>query len=69
MRSAPDRSPQCRSARRARRDHRHGAEQAIAKLQTALTKYPKAEEFADTEAMLKGILDGRVRAPACENPR
>jgi tetratricopeptide (TPR) repeat protein len=44
-------------------------EQAIAKLQTALTKYPKAQEFNDTEAMLKGILDGSVKAPACENPR
>jgi TolB-like protein len=44
-------------------------EQGIAKLQTALTKYPKAEEFDDTEAMLKGILDGSVTAPTCENPR
>lgn len=44
-------------------------EQAIAKLQTALTKYPKAEEFNETEAMLKGILDGSVKPPACENPR
>jgi TolB-like protein len=44
-------------------------EQGIAKLQTALTKYPKAEEFNDTEAMLKGILDGSVTAPACDKPR
>jgi TolB-like protein/tetratricopeptide (TPR) repeat protein len=43
-------------------------EQAIAKLQTALTTYPKAQEFNDTEAMLKGILDGSVKAPTCETP-
>jgi TolB-like protein len=44
-------------------------EQAISKLQTALTRFPKAEEFAETEAMLKGVLDGSVKAPSCDNPR
>jgi TolB-like protein len=44
-------------------------EQAIAKLQSALTKYPKAEEFEETEAMLKGILSGTVKPPACDNPK
>ncbi|HSR96510.1 MAG TPA: CsgG/HfaB family protein [Kofleriaceae bacterium] len=43
-------------------------EQAIGKLQTALDKFPKAEEFADTEAMLRGILDGKVKAPSCDPP-
>ena len=43
-------------------------EQAIGKLQTALDKFPKAEEFADTEAMLRGILDGKVKPPSCDNP-
>jgi TolB-like protein len=44
-------------------------EQAIVKLQTALTRFPKAEEFAETEAMLKGILDGSEQAPSCDKPR
>jgi TolB-like protein len=44
-------------------------EQAIAKLQTALTKYPKAQEFDETETMLKGILSGSVKPPVCDNPR
>jgi TolB-like protein len=44
-------------------------EQAIAKLQSALTRYPKAEEFDETEAMLKGILSGTVKPPACDDPK
>lgn len=43
-------------------------EQAISRLQTGLTRFPKAEEFTEVEAMLKGILDGSVKAPVCENP-
>lgn len=50
-------------------------EEAIAKLQGLLTRYPKAKQFEETEQMIRGILDGSDKLPdgraivGCENPR
>jgi TolB-like protein len=44
-------------------------EDAIAKLQSALSGWPKAASFAETEKMLRGILDGSVKARKCEDPK
>jgi uncharacterized caspase-like protein len=43
-------------------------EQAIAKLQTVLTRYPKSHEFVATKDMLERIVAGDVAAPACAAP-
>jgi len=51
-------------------------EDAVAKLQALLTRYPKSRQFAETEAMLRAVLsgsgklpDGSSVVPACVDPR
>jgi hypothetical protein len=50
-------------------------EEAIARLQGLLTRYPKARQFQETEAMIRAILDGSDKLPdgtplvGCEDPR
>jgi hypothetical protein len=52
------------------------AEDAVARLQTILTRYPKSSHFAETEAMLRAVLagadklpDGSPVLPRCADPR
>jgi hypothetical protein len=45
-------------------------EEAVAKLQGVLTRYPKSQKFAETEQMLRGVLAGGAGlVPACEDPK
>lgn len=50
-------------------------EEAIAKLQGLLTRYPKSRKFQETEQMIRGILDGSDKLAdgtpllGCEDPR
>jgi TolB-like protein len=50
-------------------------EEAIARLQGLLTRYPKSRKFGESEQMIRGILDGSDKLPdgtplvGCEDPR
>lgn len=50
-------------------------EEAVSRLQTVLTRYPKSKKFDETEGMLRAILSGSRTAngeplvPPCEDPR
>ena len=50
-------------------------EEAIARLQGLLTRYPKSRKFGESEQMIRAILDGSDKLPdgtplvGCEDPR
>jgi hypothetical protein len=43
--------------------------QAVAKLQTALSSYPRSEQFNEVRRDLEEILNGELPKPACRDPR
>jgi len=64
-----------RESMRALREYAQGLvaagrpEEAIAKLQSGLTQFPKSDEFNDTEKMLREILAGQKPGWGCKPPK